>query len=273
MQPRKLRSLFVIKLRPTKGNGSAASNETEPGNDHRTPCRDVLELSYQQICNSYHNISDFRAKLLALLPLATGAGGILLLREREQVRALGPIGLFGVVVTAGLFMYEVRGIQRCHTLERQAGVLEQRLQLGTRLGQFLGDPGRILGFVGPPGAGVITYGAVAFAWLYVAGVGFDWWSDEQQANAWWLVAGYVGWLVASLTIIYRQHRRNRKASTVPLTKGLAGGYSFALMAADGQSVMTSGSYDTRAAALDAIESLQGNGLNADLEDQTVRSPK
>jgi hypothetical protein len=103
MELRKLRSLFVINLlvRPTKENG-AASNETEPGNDDRTPRREVLELSYRQICDSYHNISDFRAKLLALLPLATGTGGILLLREREQVRALGPIGLFGVVVTAGL---------------------------------------------------------------------------------------------------------------------------------------------------------------------------
>lgn len=103
-------------------------------------------------------LSTGPAKLLTLLPLATGTGGILLLRGNEHLPALGPIGLFGVAATVGLFMYEIRGIQRCHRLEQQAGVLERGLKLTPGEAQFMGDPGRPLGIVGPPAAGLIIYG-------------------------------------------------------------------------------------------------------------------
>lgn len=264
---RKLRSLPAITPALSNRN-AAASNEIGPSNSDRDSRREILKLSYEKICDSYHNITDFRAKLLALLPLATGTGGILLLREPEHVKALGPIGLFGVVVTVGLFMYEVRGIQRCHVLEQQAKVLERRLQLRREEAQFLGDPGRVLGFVGPPGAGIITYGAVTCAWLFVAGVGFDWWSEMKLANARWLVVGYVGWLVASLTFVWYKEQRNKRTSKIVLTEGLAGEYLFTFISADGQRVMTSQSYENKATTLDLIESLRRNGLNADLDDQT-----
>jgi hypothetical protein len=44
---------------------------------------DYLELAYTQLNNRYAEITDFRAKLLGLLPLATGTGAFLLL-ERTQ---------------------------------------------------------------------------------------------------------------------------------------------------------------------------------------------
>ena len=79
-----------------------------------------LPTVYAQICTSYHAIDDFRAKLLALLPFATGAG-IFLLLNKDAVTAdtkvfLGPIGIFGFVITLGLFVYEIYGIRKCGAL-------------------------------------------------------------------------------------------------------------------------------------------------------------
>ncbi len=132
-----------------------------------------LELAYQQVCTSYEAITDFRGKLLALLPLATGTAAALLI-GREPSVFLGPLGLFGIAVTAGLYMYEFRGIQRCHRLEKQARTLERKLELSPEVGQFRGQPPRRWkNMLGPPGAGLVVYLAVIFAWLYVAIIGFS----------------------------------------------------------------------------------------------------
>lgn len=37
------------------------------------------QKQYEEVCRGYHAIHDFRAKLLALLPLASGFGGMTLL--------------------------------------------------------------------------------------------------------------------------------------------------------------------------------------------------
>ena len=64
-----------------------------------------LRLLYQETCRQHQGITDFRAKLLALLPLAAGAGVLLLLGRDADTRFLGAIGLYGLAVTAGLFLY------------------------------------------------------------------------------------------------------------------------------------------------------------------------
>lgn len=151
-----------------------------------------LRLAYERASSSHENISDFRAKLLGLLPLATGAGAFVLL-DRQDTSFLGPIGVFGVAITLGLFMYELRGIQRCLRLERQAAFLEEQLGLHQPEGSFTGSPPRLLkGMLGPPGAGLIVYLTVVFAWLYVAGVGFGWWDENGTIQAWILVPAYLG---------------------------------------------------------------------------------
>ena len=110
-------------------------------------------------------------------------------------------------------MYEIRGIQRCHRLEQQAGVLERGLKLTPGEAQFMEDPGRPLGIVGPPAAGLIIYGAVTVAWFYIAGLGFDWWNETRETNARWLVAGYLGWLAVSLTFAWWKERHKKKSAT------------------------------------------------------------
>lgn len=61
----------------------------DSGHDRRW---DALRLAYQQACTSYGEITDFRGKLLALLPLATGTGAFLLLDRGSDIAALGAIG-------------------------------------------------------------------------------------------------------------------------------------------------------------------------------------
>lgn len=160
---------------------------------------EALRLSYTQVCASYHGIAAFRGNLLALLPLATGTGASFLLQQKNGMGFLAPIGLLGVVVTLGLFMYELRGIQRCHGLEKQAETLERALHLGKEEAQFWSQPPRALwGMLGPPGAGLVVYIAVVFVWVYLAGVGGGWWPSPASSS--WAPAHGFGhaWILLPL---------------------------------------------------------------------------
>jgi len=67
---------------------------------------------YEQICKSHAAIAEFRAKLLALIPLASGAGVFTVLGKftpGHGQQLLAPIGLLGFAF--GLFVYELRGIE------------------------------------------------------------------------------------------------------------------------------------------------------------------
>ncbi|MDQ3061874.1 MAG: hypothetical protein M3R14_03280 [Acidobacteriota bacterium] len=131
-----------------------------------------LRSVYSEVCKSYHAIADFRAKLLALLPIASGAGGLLILAEKDAVKNyLGPIGVFGAAVTLGLFVYELRGIQRCKALIEVGKDMETLM--GVAKGQFGSRPKGIAGgLIGSETAGWIVYLTVLAAWCYLAIVGF-----------------------------------------------------------------------------------------------------
>src|SRR6266496_5420042 len=77
-----------------------------------------LSSAYDQLCNSYRAIDDFRAKLLGFLPLVTGGGLILLTGRADDVRKefFRPVGIFGIVVTTGLLAYEIFAIKKCDAL-------------------------------------------------------------------------------------------------------------------------------------------------------------
>jgi hypothetical protein len=75
-----------------------------------------LALAYQRVGESYETITEFRAKLLTLLPLATGTGAFLLLERAQKEtdgsqfrRFLGPIGIFSVVVTLACSLMSFAG--------------------------------------------------------------------------------------------------------------------------------------------------------------------
>ena len=112
-----------------------------------TPREKILLAEYAEVCKSHAGITDFRAKLLALLPIASGAGIALLITQgsgsvsRSQAGMLVALGIFGAIVTAGLFLYELRQIDLCKQMRNHAAWIEK--QLGIDAGQFGGRRGRL----------------------------------------------------------------------------------------------------------------------------------
>ena len=134
--------------------------------------QEFSDKAYEELCKAHDGISDFRAKLLALLPIASGGGILFLLSDKltdESKTHLLPIGIFGALITAGLFIYELRGIHKCNAF----------ISLGARFeaacgGRFTAEsaaPAVLNKFIGATWAALIIYPAVIGAWSYVACVG------------------------------------------------------------------------------------------------------
>jgi hypothetical protein len=150
-------------------------------------------LAYQEVCKSYQAIVDFRAKLLGFLPLASGAGAYVVLSKEPSPPWAWVAGLFGFVVTFGLFLYELRGLQRAAALEQAGRELE--VDLGLASGQFREQPEPYLrGFVDPRGAAWVIYPTVEASWLYLIAVGRlgTFWAAVVAA----LLAVGIGWWMA-----------------------------------------------------------------------------
>jgi hypothetical protein len=134
-----------------------------------------LKTIYEQVCEAHKAVEDFKAKLLALLPIASGAGIFLLLSDRITRDAkphLVAIGIFGALVTVGLFLYDLRGIHRCDALIECGKELEEELQEGKSRGPFSSPQTPVLKkFVSLTWASLIIYSAVIGAWSYVAYIG------------------------------------------------------------------------------------------------------
>lgn len=137
-----------------------------------------LRTMYRELCTSYRAIDDFRGKLLGFLPLASGTGIFLLIHDpsKQDVAnaALLPIGLFGLLVTLGLFIFEIYGTRRCAHLIVFGQSLEKHLHVE---GQFthrpLGlrtagkSPIGISRFVSEPLASGVIYSSVLGAWAFL----------------------------------------------------------------------------------------------------------
>jgi hypothetical protein len=188
--------------------------EAKQTTDEEEPERETLRFEYEEICRSHQAIADFRAKLLALLPLASGTGIFLLLDSKLTNNTSVPVaaGLFGAAVTVGLYLYEQRGMDECLLLREHGENLEKGLNLSETMGRFQGTTP---GFVGPQGAGPIVYFAVIAAWLFVAAHGFS-----QSRRPLELTLGTVivaTYPIAVLIAAIRQRRRaqGRRGSRPP----------------------------------------------------------
>jgi hypothetical protein len=127
---------------------------------------------YQQLCDNYRAIDDFRTKLLGLLPFATAAGvGILLNGAFDDKagdntgRFLGAVGTFGFLGTLGLFSYELHGIKKCGWLIETGRRLETTLGVE---GPFRSRPHQVAGFIDEPFAASVIYPASLAAWAFLA---------------------------------------------------------------------------------------------------------
>lgn len=132
------------------------------------PSKEGLLTIYQQLCESYRAIDESRTKLLSLLPLATGAGILVLSGGGKALPELGlslPVGLFGIIATLGLFSYELHGIKKCAALIDAGQLIERRLEIN---GQFLRRPQEVAGFVDEPFAASVIYPASLAGWTFFA---------------------------------------------------------------------------------------------------------
>jgi hypothetical protein len=141
--------------------------------------------AYREVCQNHRVVTDFRGKLLTLLPLASGAVISLLISKQSNLNDLAPqylvaIGVFGILVSIGLFLHELRGIEQCGDLIKVGRSLEEKM--GLPEGQFTREDNYyhkqeaglrrfINNFIGPIGAAWIIYPSVGVAWLFVAILG------------------------------------------------------------------------------------------------------
>jgi hypothetical protein len=178
--------------------------------EHSMCSDESIKTIYDEVCRRHDGIADFRAKLLTLLPIASGAGLFLLVAKDatapEVLPHLLPIGVFGVLVTLGLFFYELRGIQECNALIRAARKLEEKLLPDLwRFGAFnFKQQALLYGTVGATGAALVIYPAVVGAWVYVAAVGAVGTLDPQPRVSFAAVAGACSALLLGLVVDQRQ---------------------------------------------------------------------
>ncbi len=167
--------------------------------------RETLRAQYSEVCRAHTAITDFREKLLALLPIASGTAiGLLVFQEdgsNDRGLLLLALGLLGVAVTFGLYLYEIRQIDLCKQLRNHGAWLED--QLGIEAGQFGGrrkpmrlrevyvrklgaarnttyeraeaaglrvkdNPAIRTGWIGAEAAGFVVYHVVGLGWLALA---------------------------------------------------------------------------------------------------------
>jgi hypothetical protein len=188
---------------------------TSPDNNNKgNP--DLIKV-YDQLCLSYRAIDDFRAKLLGFLPLASAGGAFLLLNDvlvnadkgKFAKPFLKPLGLFGFVVTLGLFFYEIYGIRKCHALIEAGIQLES--SLGNIEGQFRKRPRSVLYLINEPFATGVIYPAVLAGWMFLTLVFPRPQSDQPPAiesaltaAIWVFVVGFLITLTYNLALPHHE---------------------------------------------------------------------
>jgi hypothetical protein len=172
--------------------------------DGSSAAPETLLNIYTEICKSYHGVDDFRMKLLGLLPVISlaavfGIGQQTLFGQNPPPvlfrHLVGFVGTFACIFTLALFIYEIRGILRCHDLIERGRDIERVLRVK---GQFF------VCFAAPQGkhslrwkeragrffdaklAACVIYSTVAAAWLFpTLRFGFD--IELQYCIAWAVV--------------------------------------------------------------------------------------
>jgi hypothetical protein len=155
--------------------------------------------AYDQLCLSYRAIDDFRAKLLGFLPLATGAGIWTLFDKVQKAQPdkffPAAVGVFGVIITMGLFFYEIYGVKKCAALIAAGKRIEGLLHVYN--GQFINRPQNVARVINEPLAAGVVYPTVLAAWLF-----FALYPAWREAKPWWwlipiivFVTGLVGTLI------------------------------------------------------------------------------
>ncbi|MEZ4773646.1 MAG: hypothetical protein R3D00_10735 [Bacteroidia bacterium] len=144
--------------------------------DQQAPPAPYHPDAYSQLCASYRAIDDFRGKLLGFLPLvsglsiwSTGWGGTNAVPEDMHPA----MGVFGLLVTLGLALFEMKGIQKCTALIRAGQQMEATLGV-TGMFTAIKDSHWTRFVVTEPVASAMIYATVAAVWAYVASQSSVW---------------------------------------------------------------------------------------------------
>lgn len=138
----------------------------EQTNDDRDLRNSNLQAEYREVCNNFRTLTDIRFKLLAFLPIGTAAGvGLTVNANHTLSNTL--IGLFGLIVTSSVALYNTRNDQLYIELVSRAAELERHLKL--KDGAFAHRPRtwrRVLLFPVEHGQIRLIYWASMIAWIF-----------------------------------------------------------------------------------------------------------
>ncbi len=183
-----------VSHRPAIANTTVATAQADHHNDN-------LTTAYTQVCTSYHDLEDFRTKVLGFLPLASGAGIYYVLNTNLKAVAdsVHSIGFVGAIITLGLYFYELRALQLSEGLKETGCGLEE--QLGV-LGQFRTRPHSAGHVVNNVVGSCLIYSAVFAGWLYLASL-----PDKQHLAFNHALLAFAGCLL--FTVAVKVHTRSR----------------------------------------------------------------
>jgi hypothetical protein len=140
---------------------------------------DKIKLDYERTAQYFLHLADVRFRLLALLPIVSGAALAIVPAHIEPAEMLA-LGMLGLVVTIGVLLYDQRNSQIYNSLVGRLNLIEESLRLPAMRdnkqvgGAFLDRPGgdrrrMVLGIL-PANHGLgldLIYSASVAAWLFV----------------------------------------------------------------------------------------------------------
>lgn len=136
------------------------------------PTQDWLEMEYQEIGKRYLTMQDFRLKLLGFLPLVSS--GLFLLIGKDgtppQAELLLPIGLFGLFITLGCALFEIRVFRIHAALVHRGRSIESELNVEGmyHIASSSADPSPVGTYFKTRYASAVIYLTTLLAWGYLA---------------------------------------------------------------------------------------------------------
>jgi len=166
---------------------------------------------YAELGNNYRAIDDLRLKLLALLPLATGTGILVFLRNSDVDSSAGvaiPVGVFGMVATVCFYFYELHGVEKCAHYIHRAQLIEQDLEIR---GSFRERPGAVHKVVSELLPTMVVYPVSLATWLFVTLSAWrqHWFGADARVVA-AVAAAILGVAVSVVLVVVLEHTREAR---------------------------------------------------------------
>jgi hypothetical protein len=180
-----------------------------------------IRLDYERTAQYFFHLADVRFRLLALLPIVSGAA-LVVVPDRFQPAETLALGILGLVATLGVLLYDQRNSQIYNSLVGRLNLIEESLRLPAMRenkqvgGAFIDRPGgdrrrMVLGVL-PANHGLgldLIYSASVAAWLFVitrASISILGLSAQPQAYLLLLLPAILG------VLLFRDLRRIDDAS-------------------------------------------------------------